>query len=54
LPRTFSTLLADGGEIENTQGSIDLIGLISRAVFSAGDSEEEKKPGEGETKPQEP
>jgi phospholipid/cholesterol/gamma-HCH transport system substrate-binding protein len=43
--------LADGGEIKETQGSIDLIGLISRAVFSSG--EEEKKPGE-EPKPQEP
>ena len=27
-----------GGEIENTQGSIDLIGLLGKAVFSAGDS----------------
>jgi phospholipid/cholesterol/gamma-HCH transport system substrate-binding protein len=25
-----------GGEIENTQGSIDLIGLLGKAVFSAG------------------
>jgi phospholipid/cholesterol/gamma-HCH transport system substrate-binding protein len=27
-----------GGEIENTQGSVDLIGLLGKAVFSAGDS----------------
>jgi phospholipid/cholesterol/gamma-HCH transport system substrate-binding protein len=27
-----------GGEIENTQGSIDLIGLLGKAVFSAGDN----------------
>jgi len=27
-----------GGEIENTQGSIDLIGLLGKAVFSAGDT----------------
>jgi len=27
-----------GGEIPNTQGSIDLVSLISRAVFSAGDN----------------
>jgi phospholipid/cholesterol/gamma-HCH transport system substrate-binding protein len=25
-----------GGEIENTQGSVDLIGLLGKAVFSAG------------------
>jgi phospholipid/cholesterol/gamma-HCH transport system substrate-binding protein len=25
-----------GGEIENTQGSIDLIGLLGKAMFSAG------------------
>jgi phospholipid/cholesterol/gamma-HCH transport system substrate-binding protein len=27
-----------GGEIENTQGSIDLLGLLSKAMFSAGES----------------
>ena len=27
-----------GGEIENTQGAIDLIGLLGKAVFSGGDS----------------
>jgi phospholipid/cholesterol/gamma-HCH transport system substrate-binding protein len=46
------TLLANGGEIKNTQGSIDLIGLISRAVFSGGSEEEKKTPPEGQ--PQEP
>jgi len=28
--------LADGGEISFTQGSVDLMGLIGQAVFSAG------------------
>ena len=27
-----------GGEIENTQGSIDLMGLLSKAMFGAGES----------------
>jgi phospholipid/cholesterol/gamma-HCH transport system substrate-binding protein len=30
--------IASGGEIENTQGSVDLIGLLSKAMFGAGDS----------------
>ena len=29
-------MIKPGGEIENTQGSIDLIGLLGKAVFSAG------------------
>ncbi len=40
-PGGDDTMLADGGEIVNTQGSIDLIGLISKAVFSAGSSSED-------------
>lgn len=35
-PGGDETMLVSGGEILNTQGSIDLIGLISKAVFSAG------------------
>lgn len=31
--------LAAGGEIENTQGSIDLIGLLGKAMFGAGGGE---------------
>jgi phospholipid/cholesterol/gamma-HCH transport system substrate-binding protein len=27
-----------GGEIENTQGSVDLIGLLSKAMFGAGEA----------------
>jgi phospholipid/cholesterol/gamma-HCH transport system substrate-binding protein len=30
--------IAAGGEIENTQGSIDLMGLLSKAMFGAGES----------------
>ncbi len=29
-----------GGEIENTQGSIDLMALLGKAVFSAGDNKQ--------------
>ncbi|MDO8421045.1 MAG: outer membrane lipid asymmetry maintenance protein MlaD [Parvibaculum sp.] len=36
--------LAEGGEISFTQGSVDLMGLIGQAVFSAtGDKDESKK-----------
>jgi len=31
--------LAAGGEIENTQGSIDLIGLLGKAMFGSGGGE---------------
>jgi phospholipid/cholesterol/gamma-HCH transport system substrate-binding protein len=37
-PGGSQKLLAPGGEIENTQGSIDLIGLLGKAVFGAGDA----------------
>lgn len=30
--------IAPGGEIENTQGAIDLIGLLGKTVFSGGES----------------
>jgi phospholipid/cholesterol/gamma-HCH transport system substrate-binding protein len=30
--------IASGGEIENTQGSVDLIGLVSKAMFGAGEA----------------
>ena len=30
--------LAPGGEIENTQGTVDLIGLVSKAMFGAGEA----------------
>jgi phospholipid/cholesterol/gamma-HCH transport system substrate-binding protein len=32
----FENLLADGDEIVHTQGSIDIIGLIQRAMFGGG------------------
>lgn len=34
--------LEPGGEIEHTQGAVDLMGLIGQAIFSAGDSGEKK------------
>ena len=37
-PGSEQAMIKPGGEIENTQGSIDLIGLLGKAVFSAGDS----------------
>lgn len=36
----FDNLLADGGEIVHTQGSIDIIGLIQRAMFGGGGNSE--------------
>ncbi len=41
-PGGSEDLIADGGKIQFTQGSIDLIGLVGQAIFSAGGS------GEGE------
>ena len=38
-PGGSEEMLADGGEIMFAQGSVDLIGLVSQAVFSAGGSE---------------
>ena len=35
--------LKTGGEIENTQGTIDLIGLLGKAVFGASGSSQESK-----------
>ncbi len=32
----FETMLRDGDEIVHTQGSLDIVGLIQRAVFGAG------------------
>lgn len=37
-PGGSQTPIAAGGEIENTQGSIDLIGLLSKAMFGAGEA----------------
>jgi phospholipid/cholesterol/gamma-HCH transport system substrate-binding protein len=35
-PGASMDMIKPGGEIENTQGSIDLIGLLGKAVFSSG------------------
>lgn len=40
-PGGAEDMLADGDEIMFAQGSIDLIGLVSQAVFSAGGSNDE-------------
>jgi len=37
-PGASEATIKPGGEIENTQGSIDLVGLLGKAVFSAGDA----------------
>jgi phospholipid/cholesterol/gamma-HCH transport system substrate-binding protein len=34
-PGSSPDKIKPGGEIENTQGSVDLIGLLGKAVFSA-------------------
>lgn len=40
-PGGSEEMLADGDEIMFAQGSVDLIGLVSQAVFSAGGSDSE-------------
>ncbi len=40
-PGGSEDLIADGGRIQFTQGSIDLIGLVGQAIFSAGGGSEE-------------
>ena len=42
-PGGSEDFLEDGGEILYTQGSVDLIELVSQALFSAGDGESDKK-----------
>ncbi len=37
-PGSSMMYIMAGGEIENTQGAIDLVGLLGKAVFGAGDS----------------
>lgn len=42
-PGGSETKMAAGSEFETTQGSVDLIGLVSKAIFS-GAADSEKKP----------
>ena len=42
-PGGSEDFLEDGGEILYTQGSVDLIELVSQALFSAGDGESDQK-----------
>lgn len=37
-PGASNQIIKPGGQIENTQGSIDLIGLLGKTVFSPGSS----------------
>ena len=37
-PGSSMKYIMAGGEIENTQGAIDLVGLLGKAVFGAGES----------------
>lgn len=48
-PGGSDDMLKAGGEFETTQGSIDLIGLLGKAMFSSGDSD--KKPEGGAPAP---
>lgn len=41
-PGGSEDMLVEGDEILYTQGSVDLIGLVSQALFSAGDEESAK------------
>ena len=41
-PGGSEDLIPDGGKIQFTQGSIDLIGLVGQAIFSAGGSSDEE------------
>jgi len=46
-PGASPELLAAGGEIANTQGAVDFVSLISRAVFGAGGGQGGASGGEG-------
>ena len=41
-PGGEDTLLAEGDEIEFTQGSIDVIDLLGKEIFSAGDDSDKE------------
>ena len=41
-PGASMQLIKPGGEIENTQGAIDLIGLLGKTIFSSGSTGSEK------------
>ncbi len=43
-PGGSTDFLADGGEIQFTQGSVDLMGLVGQALFSTGGSKGDAAP----------
>ena len=49
-PGGSDTMLLSGGEFETTQGSIDLVGLLGKAMFSGGE-EKPQTPAPGPTAP---
>jgi phospholipid/cholesterol/gamma-HCH transport system substrate-binding protein len=55
-PGGSQKVLADGGEIANTQPSIDIVGLLSRAIFSPSSSSKSGSGGKGggQSEPQPP
>jgi len=50
-PGGSETILADGGQIANTQGAVDIWTLISQAMFDSAKGKD--KGGNGDTKPAE-
>jgi phospholipid/cholesterol/gamma-HCH transport system substrate-binding protein len=50
-PGGSPTMIAAGGEIENTQGAIDLIGLLGRTIFQSGTGEAGANTNPGGTTP---
>jgi phospholipid/cholesterol/gamma-HCH transport system substrate-binding protein len=48
VPGASDKMLPPGGEIEHTQGSVDLIGLVGRLIFSqTGQDKDKDKGGSG-------
>ena len=50
-PGGSDTMLLSGGEFETTQGSIDLVGLLGKAMFSGGEEEKPQSPAPGPSAP---
>lgn len=50
-PGGSDTMLMSGGEFETTQGSIDLVGLLGKAMFSGGEEKKSETPAPGSSAP---
>lgn len=46
-PGGSDNMIRPGGQITNTQGAVDLIGLVARAMMGGGDSGSAQKPANG-------